>query len=84
MELVLNQSKLDAKEIRGNREGGRGNAGWMSWAMRMVLALAAIGAAYLIMAGPAPAAMAERIGGGTQVSVPGPLGHVLATLSHRS
>jgi hypothetical protein len=80
MELVLDHSGPDGKETGGKREDGRTNAGWTSWALRIALALAAVGAAYLIMAGPAPAAIAHGIGGSTPGTVPGPLGHLLAAL----
>jgi hypothetical protein len=81
MELVLNLNELGAEETRENGEEGRRQTGWVSWAVRIALALAAVTAAYLIMTDPVPAAILERIAGDNGgVAVPGPLGTLLASL----
>jgi hypothetical protein len=80
MELVLNLHELGVSENGGNGEDARRETGWLSWTVRLTLALAAVAAAYFIMTDPLPAALIDRIVGSAPVSVPGPVGTLLASL----
>jgi hypothetical protein len=85
MELVLDLNAPGAGNNEGDGEdashGGAG--GGTPWIVRLVLALAAIAAAYFIMTDPAPAKIASRIVGHNLIGgggIPGPIGTLVAGL----
>ena len=84
MELVLDLNTLGVGGNGGNGEDAHGGnaGGGTPWIVRLVLALAAVAAAYFIMTDPLPAQiLSHAIGrGDTGGSIPGPIGTLLAGL----
>lgn len=82
MELVLNLKAAGAGENEGNGEdAGDAGTGGLPWMVRLVLAAAAVTAAWYIMSNGSSGEIAPRITGHAHATeLPGPLGAVLAGL----
>ncbi len=81
MELVLDLRTLGAGENGGNGEDPGYAAGGLSWAVRLVLAVAAVGAAWFIMSdGQFGQIASEILGRAHSTALPGPLGTLFASL----
>jgi hypothetical protein len=79
MQLVLKADELNREESGRDGQDARRGAGWVSWAVRVVLALGAVTVAYLIMAETSPAAVLDgRVASGG--TIPGPLGSLIGRL----
>ncbi|HVY18725.1 MAG TPA: hypothetical protein VHA70_01425 [Bauldia sp.] len=82
MELVLDVSALGVAESERNGRNSRTvEPGGLPRLVRLVLALGAVAAAWLLMTDPQIAEFASRIVGDAGLgAVPGPIGTVLASL----
>jgi hypothetical protein len=83
MELVLDLKAPGAGENGGNREdAGNARTAGLPWVARLLLAAAAVAAAWYIMSDGAFGEIASRIIGHAQAAtaLPGPLGAMLAGL----
>jgi hypothetical protein len=78
MDLVLDLNGLGTGKDREREEEQR-HAGWLSWSVRLALALAAIGAAYLVMSDRISLGVFDRLAESITRST-NPIGALMARL----